>query len=97
MPKAYYRHCNDERNVTKNKRIGEFLPGTDGQLQVVRVRILVYLRVEREQRPSAGDVHVVSVRHFDDGESGAGGSDVHGASTFRELNKKQKKRRQIRY
>lgn len=52
---------------------------------MVRVRVLRHDRVEREQRPSAGDVHVVSVRHLHDGESGTGSRDVHGAGAFRQL------------
>lgn len=55
---------------------------------MVCVRVLVNTRVEGEQRPSTGDVHVVPVRHFDDGKSGAGGGDVYGAGAFRELNAK---------
>lgn len=54
---------------------------------MVGVRVLVHLRVEREQRPRAGDVDVVSVRHLDHGEPSAGGGDVHGAGAFRELRK----------
>lgn len=49
---------------------------------MVGVRALGHARVEREQRPSAGDVHVVSVRHLYDGESGTSGRDVHRPGAF---------------
>lgn len=61
------------------------LPGADGQLHVINVRVLVHLWVQREQRPGPGDVDVVPVRHLDDSETGAGGRYVDGPSAFREL------------
>lgn len=68
--------------VIENRR---YLPGADGQLQVVGVGIFVNLWIQREQRPFSGHVDVVLVRHFDNGETGARGRYVYRASAFRKL------------
>lgn len=74
---TYFYPFNGRRSRSSN------IPGTNGQQQVVGVRAFGHARVEREQRPSTGNVHVISVRHLYDGESGAGGRYVHDPGAFR--------------
>ena len=47
--------------------------GTDGQLHPVLVGVLEELRVQREERPLARNVHVVRRGHLKDGETAAHG------------------------